>query len=86
MIEKAGKAPIYVPPYSPMFNPIENVFSHMKGTYRSVRTTSSISLDPEEFELFLIAWEQVAPEDWTSTFHHCLRKNTSKAMSQEISH
>ena len=86
MIEESGKAPIYVPPYSPMFNPIENVFSHMKGTYRSVRTTSSISLDPEEFELFLIAWEQVAPEDWTRTFNHCLRKNTSKAMSQEISH
>jgi len=83
LIESAGKLPLFVPPYSPMFNPIENVFSHMKTTYRSVRTTTSISLDPEEFELFLIAWEQVAPEDWTKTFRHCLRKNVAKAMSRD---
>jgi len=67
-----------------MFNPIENVFSNMKKTYRNVRTTTLISLEPEEFELFLKAWEQVAPEDWTKTFRHCLRTNVAEAVSQDI--
>lgn len=32
--ERMGKIPVFIPPYSPEFNPIENVFSYIKSAYR----------------------------------------------------
>ena len=31
-----GLLPVYIPPYSPDFNPIENVFTVMKNSYRKL--------------------------------------------------
>jgi transposase len=40
MIERAGATLLYLPPYSPDFNPIKNAFSKLKAILRraSVRT------------------------------------------------
>ena len=34
LLIRMGKMPLFVPPYSPEFNPIENVFSYLKRRYR----------------------------------------------------
>jgi transposase len=34
MIERAGASLLYLPPYSPDFNPIENAFSKLKALLR----------------------------------------------------
>jgi transposase len=39
-IERVGATMIYLPPYSPDFNPIENVFSKLKQLLRSLRPRS----------------------------------------------
>jgi len=56
IIEEAGKVPLFVPPYSPMFN-------------------------PEDFKLYIMAWEEVAPHDWTKTFVRCLRRNVRRSFN-----
>ena len=33
-IEAAGARPLYLPPYSPDFNPIENAFAKLKALLR----------------------------------------------------
>lgn len=34
LLTSMGKIPLFVPPYSPEFNPIENIFSYTKADYR----------------------------------------------------
>jgi transposase len=44
MIETAGASRLYLPPYSPDFNPIENAFSKLKALLRKAaeRTVSAL--------------------------------------------
>ena len=37
MIESVGAKVVYLPPYSPDFNPIENVFSKLKTMLRKLK-------------------------------------------------
>lgn len=47
IIEAAGARLIYLPPYSPDFNPIENCWSKLKQYLRSVAARSREALDTE---------------------------------------
>jgi transposase len=66
-IESVGASVVYLPPYSPDLNPIENVFSKLKQLIRGIR--------PRSFQQIIEAVKQVLPQitlnDLESMFLHC---------------
>lgn len=66
-VEAAGARFIYLPPYSPDLNPIENIFSKVKQLFRSLR--------PRNFQAIVRAAAKVLPQitldDIESVFAHC---------------
>jgi transposase len=66
-IEAVGAEVIYLPPYSPDLNPIENIFSKVKQLIRG--------LQPRSFRNIVEAVEQILPkitlDDLLATFLHC---------------
>ncbi len=66
-IEAVGAYVVYLPPYSPDLNPIENVFSKVKQLIRGIR--------PRSFRQIVDAAKQVLPkislDDLESMFLHC---------------
>ena len=67
LIQGAGARLIYLPPYSPEFNPIENCWSKIKSLLRSMGARSYPSLAQAIQEAFA----QVSLEDIRSWFTHC---------------
>ena len=66
-IERVGCILVYLPPYSPDFNPIENMWSKMKANLRktAARTFDTI-VDAAKHALLA-----VTPEDCEGFFSHC---------------
>jgi transposase len=66
-IERAGCSLVYLPPYSPDFNPIENMWSKVKAKLRkaAARTFGGIVDAVGE------ALRSVTPEDCQGFFDHC---------------
>ena len=66
-IESVGAELRYLPPYSPDFNPIENMWSKVKGRLRSlaVRTVESLH------DAIGAALTTVTPCDCVGFFRHC---------------
>ena len=66
-VEAVGASFIYLPPYSPDLNPIENIFSKLKQLFRAFR--------PRQFTEIVQAAAQVLPkitlDDIESVFTHC---------------
>ena len=66
-IEAIGARVIYLPPYSPDLNPIENIFSKVKQLLRGLR--------PRSLEEIVAAVRKVLPkithDDIESVFLHC---------------
>jgi len=66
-VEVAGARFIYLPPYSPDLNPIENIFSKLKQLLRALR--------PRSFREIVKAAAKVLPkitlDDIESVFTHC---------------
>lgn len=66
-IEAAGAEVIYLPPYSPDLNPIENIFSKVKQLIRGLR--------PRSLDKIVDAVQHVLPkislDDLQATFIHC---------------
>lgn len=66
-IEAAGAKVVYLPPYSPDLNPIENIFSKVKQLIRAIR--------PRSIKKMVEAVAQVLPkitlDDILATFLHC---------------
>ena len=75
MIESASATLLYLPPYSPDFNPIEMIWSKVK---RLLRSAAARTLDTLH-EAFGIAMAAVTPEDITGCFRHCGYATTSNA-------
>lgn len=67
MIEGAGAELWYLPPYSPDFNPIEQMWSKVKAKLRSLarRTTESL------YRAIGAALRQVTPNECFNYFAHC---------------
>lgn len=64
-IEAAGATLIYLPPYSPDLNPIENLFSKLKALLRKAAKRTVEELWTEIGELL----DTVTPEECTNYFH-----------------
>jgi transposase len=67
MIEAAGATVVYLPPYSPDFNPIEMIWSKVKGVLRTIAARSVDALH----EAFGQAFAAVTRSDIRGCFRHC---------------
>ena len=66
-IDKAGAKLIFLPPYSPDFSPIENVWSKVKGILRSQGARTYKALE----EAIASAFKQVDEQGLWNWFTHC---------------
>ena len=70
-IEAAGCRVEFLPPYSPDLNPIEKMWSKVKGILRSLAARTSEKLD----EAIRVALGSVTPQDakgWASSCGYCI--------------
>ena len=67
LIESAGCELLYLPPYSPDLNPIEEAFSKIKGLLRKAAARSREAL----IEALGRALEAITSEDARGFFEHC---------------
>jgi transposase len=67
LIESAGCGLVYLPPYSPDLNPIEEAFSKIKGILRKVEARTREAL----VEALGLALSSVSKEDARGFFEHC---------------
>jgi transposase len=76
VMNDCGKKVVFVPPYSPQYNPIEHVFSSMKTSFRRMQEEESelIPLSVDRLDDFVQAWKACEQPCWEKTFNHCLRK------------
>ena len=75
LIESAGARLLYLPPYSPDFNPIEMIWSKVKRLLRSAAARTVDTLH----EAFGDAMAAVTPGDILGCFRHCGYATTSGA-------
>ena len=61
MIEGVGALLLFLPPYSPDFNPIEEAFSKVKGALRRMEWKAEVLQDHED--LALAAFSTITPQD-----------------------
>ncbi len=74
-IEAAGATLLYLPPYSPDFNPIEMIWSKVKRLMHSAAARTVEALHTA----FAAAMAAVTPEDIRGCFRHCGYATTSGA-------
>jgi transposase len=67
LIEAAGASVLYLPPYSPDFNPIEMIWSKIKRLLRSFTARTIDALH----DAFGQAFAAVTPTDIAGCFRHC---------------
>ena len=67
MIEKAGAKLLYLPPYSPDFNPIEPMWSKVKRHLRSAAARTCEALQTAVWK----GLDRVTPKDCVGFFRHC---------------
>jgi transposase len=67
LIEQRGCEPLYLPPYSPDFNPIEEAFSKVKRILREVESRTREAL----VEAIGMAISAVTAKDARGFFEHC---------------
>jgi len=67
-IEQCGAELLYLPPYSPDLNPIENAWSKLKGLLRVAKARTKEALDIAITELL----PQITPENASAWFEHCI--------------
>ena len=67
LIEERGAELLFLPPYSPDLNPIEEAFSKVKGLVRKAGARTRGALD----EAVGVALSAVTPEDTAGWFAHC---------------
>ena len=67
LIEAAGASVLYLPPYSPDFNPIEMIWSKVKGLLRTIAARTVEALH----DAFGRAFAAVTPGDILGCFRHC---------------
>jgi transposase len=67
LIEATGARLVYLPPYSPDFNPIERCWSKIKTYLRATKARTSERLD----EAIKKAFETITESDARAWFKHC---------------
>lgn len=67
LIENVGASILFLPPYSPDFNPIEAAWAKLKHLVRKARTTSIEELR----QAIYAAWRKLSAEDIAGWFRYC---------------
>jgi len=67
LIESAGAEVLFLPPYSPDLNPIENIFAKVKQQLRSLACRTQAAL----WNAMQCVLDQVTPGDASNCFAHC---------------
>jgi transposase len=67
LIAQAGAAVLFLPAYSPEFNPIEKMWSKIKASLRSAEARTQ----PTLIEAIARALESITPQDARNWFAHC---------------
>ena len=66
-IRAAGAHVLFLPPYSPDLNPIEQCWSKLKGTLKSIGANTRLSLD----DAIAQGMSLITPQDAAAGFQHC---------------
>ena len=66
-IENTGASIMYLPPYSPDYSPIENMWSKIKNGLRKLAART----DEEFHAAVAIAFKSIQSSDLTGWFRHC---------------
>lgn len=66
-IEAVGAKLIFLSPYSPEFNPIENLWSKLKSILRSIGARTYKALD----KAIALAYAQISQDNIRNWFAHC---------------
>jgi transposase len=82
-IEAAGARLLYLPPYSPDFNPFENMWSKIKQVLRSL----SPRTQPELLAAAFAAFDAISPADCRGFFLHaryatCIMETSNRRNSK----
>jgi transposase len=67
LIEAQGATLLFLPPYSPDFNPIEMIFAKIKELLRSLACRTQTSL----WQAMQGVLDQITPDDASHCFKHC---------------
>ena len=67
MIAEAGAEVLFLPAYSPEFNPIEQMWSKIKASLRSAQARTQLALT----KAIASALASVTPQDAMNWFAHC---------------
>jgi transposase len=67
LIESVGASVLFLPPYSPDFSPIEEVFSKIKANLRTIEARTQETL----MEAIAQALDAVSRSDALGWFSHC---------------
>lgn len=73
LIESIGAKIIFLPPYSPDFNPIENMWSKIKNTLRRLAPRTALAFK----KIIRVAFEEITKSDLIEWFKHCGYKGES---------
>jgi transposase len=73
LIAQAGAEVLFLPPYSPEFNPIEKMGSKLKASLRSAQARTQ----PTLIKAIASALASVTPQDARNWFVHSVNKNLS---------
>lgn len=76
ILERAGCELVYLPPYSPDFNPIEQAFSKVKGLLRKAQARTRETL----IEAMGLALDDVTDGDAHGFFGHCGYRSTAQLL------
>lgn len=67
LIQAAGAALLYLPPYSPDLNPIEKAWAKLKQRFRSLKARTAEALD----QAIAQSLPTITPENAQAWFRHC---------------
>lgn len=67
LVESRGAQLLYLPPYSPDFNPIEQTWAKLKQLLRGVKARALEQLEPAIAQ----ALAAISPQNARAFFHHC---------------
>ena len=76
LVEERGCEVVYLPPYSPDFNPIEQAFSKLKGLLRKAQARTREAL----IEAMGRGLEAVTATDASGFFGHCGYRTTAQLL------
>ena len=67
LIKSKGARPLFLPPYHPEYNPIENAWSKIKSILRTLEARTRKGLD----KAIAKALKQISKQDILGWFQHC---------------